>query len=43
MVMDMLSPSEEYINYICTIYEGIYDDKIENTCPLVAGDYPGED
>ena len=43
MVIDMLSPSEEYINYICSLYGDTYDDRIENTCPPVAGDYPGED
>ena len=38
--------SQEYINIICKLYNNIYDDRIENTCPSTAGNTPctpGED
>lgn len=39
-------PSKEYIEYICSLYEDIYDDRIEDSKPPAAGDDfrdPGED
>ena len=38
--------SQEYINTICELYNDIYDDRVENTCPPTAGNspcIPGED
>lgn len=40
------TPSQEYITYICKLYNNIYDDRVENTCPPTAGNTPcnpGED
>ena len=39
----MATPSQDYITYICSLYDDIYDDRVENTCPPVAGSDPGED
>jgi len=42
----MADPSQDYINYICSLYNSIYDDRIENTAPPTAGGVerePGED
>ena len=33
----MNNPSREYIEYICGLYNSIYDDRIENTAPPTAG------
>ena len=35
--------SQEYISYICALYNDVYDDRMENTCPPAAGAGPGED
>ena len=38
--------SQDYINTICELYNDIYDDRVENTCPPTAGSspcIPGED
>ena len=40
------TPSQEYINAICELYNDTYDDRVENTCPPTAGNSPctpGED
>ena len=37
------TPPQEYIARICEFYNDIYDDRVENTCPLVARSKPGED
>ena len=42
----MTNPSADYINYICSLYNSSYDDRIENTAPPTAGGEdrtPGED
>ena len=42
----MADPSQDYINYICSLYGSSYDDRIENTAPPTAGGEdrtPGED
>ena len=42
----MANPSQDYIDYICSLYGSSYDDRIENTAPPTAGDQmriPGED
>lgn len=42
----MNTPSQDYINYICSLYGSSYDDRIENTAPPTAGGEvrtPGED
>jgi len=44
--MNKQEPSKEYIEYICTLYGDIYDDRIEDCKPPAAGDDfrdPGED
>lgn len=30
-------PSKDYIEYICELYDDVYDDRIENCCPPMAG------
>lgn len=40
------NPSWEYIEYICNLYDDVYDDRIEDCRPPTAGDEhrePGED
>lgn len=37
------TPSQDYITYICKLYNDIYDDRVKNTCPPIAGTGPGED
>lgn len=32
------NPSQEFIDYICNLYDDVYDDRIENTAPPTAGD-----
>ena len=42
----MTTPSQDYINYICSLYGSSYDDRIENTAPPTAGTtsrIPGDD
>lgn len=42
----MATPSQDYIDSICSLYNSSYDDRIENTAPPTAGDTtrePGED
>lgn len=42
----MTTPSKDYIDFICTLYNSSYDDRIENTSPPTAGGEertPGED
>lgn len=42
----MTTPSEKYIQYICSLYNDTYDDRIEDSRPPAAGDQlciPGED
>ena len=42
----MTTPSQDYIDFICSLYGSSYDDRIENTAPPTAGDQmriPGED
>ena len=42
----MANPSQDYIDYICSLYGSSYDDRIENTAPPTAGDQmriPGDD
>lgn len=44
--MKSKEPSKEYIEYICSLYGDIYDDRIEDCRPPAAGDDfrdPGED
>lgn len=44
--MNTREPSKEYVEYICSLYGDIYDDRIENCRPPAAGDdirNPGED
>ena len=36
----MTTPSQDYIDFICSLYNSSYDDRIENTAPPTAG---GED
>lgn len=36
----MTTPSQEYIEMICSLYGSSYDDRIENTSPPTAGDNP---
>ena len=38
----MTTPSQEYIEMICSLYGSSYDDRIENTSPPTAGDEPRE-
>ena len=35
-----VNPSQEYIDFICSLYGSSYDDRIENTSPPTAGDNP---
>lgn len=35
--------SQEYISSICALYNEAYDDRVEDTCPPVAGGGPGKD
>lgn len=35
-----MTPSQEYIEMICSLYGSSYDDRIENTSPPTAGDNP---
>ena len=35
-------PSKEYVDYICKLYGDVYDDRIENCKPPVAGTEPRE-
>lgn len=37
MKKEKTNPSQEYINYICDLYGDIYDDRIEDCHPPVAG------
>ena len=30
-------PSRDYIEYICGLYDDVYDDRIEDCCPPMAG------
>lgn len=42
----MANPSQNYIDFICSLYNSSYDDRIENTAPPTAGGEdrtPGED
>lgn len=42
----MANPSQDYIDFICSLYNSSYDDRIENTAPPTAGGEdrtPGED
>ena len=42
----MSTSSEDYIQYICSLYNDYYDDRIENSRPPAAGDQlciPGAD
>lgn len=42
----MTTPSQDYIDFICSLYNSSYDDRIENTAPPTAGGEdrtPGED
>lgn len=42
----MANPSSDYIDYICSLYNSFYDDRIENTAPPTAGGdnrTPGDD
>lgn len=42
----MTNPSQDYIGYICSLYDSSYDERIENTAPPTAGGEdrtPGED
>lgn len=42
----MNNPSQDYIDYICSLYGSSYDDRIENTAPPTAGEelrIPGDD
>ena len=42
----MANPSSDYIDYICSLYNSSYDDRIENTAPPTAGGdnrTPGDD
>ena len=42
----MSNPSQDYIDFICSLYNSSYDDRIENTAPPTAGGEdrtPGED
>ena len=42
----MTTPSEKYIQYICSLYNDTYDDRIEDSRPPATGDQlciPGED
>ena len=42
----MANPSQNYIDFICSLYNSSYDDRIENTAPPTAGGdnrTPGED
>lgn len=42
----MNTPSQDYIDYICSLYNDRYDDRIENNAPPTAGEQvrtPGED
>ena len=32
--------SQNYITYICELYNDIYDDRVENTCPPAVGNSP---
>ena len=44
--MQKQEPSKEFIDYICKLYGDIYDGRIEDCSPPVAGDTlrdPGED
>lgn len=44
--MGKQEPSKEYIEYICSLYGDIYDDRIEDSRPPAAGDDfrdPGDD
>ena len=36
----MSNPSQDYIDFICSLYGSSYDDRIENTSPPTAGDNP---
>lgn len=36
----MSNPSQDYIDFICSLYNDSYDDRIENTSPPTAGDTP---
>lgn len=36
----MTTPSQEYIDFICSFYGSFYDDRIEDTSPPTAGDTP---
>ncbi len=38
----MTTPSQEYIDFICSLYNDSYDDRIEDTSPPTAGDEPRE-
>lgn len=42
----MANPSQDYIDFICSLYNSSYDDRIENTAPPTAGGdnrTPGDD
>ena len=34
----MTNPSQDYVDYICSLYGSYYDDRIENTAPPAAGE-----
>ena len=36
----MANPSQDYIDFICSLYNSSYDDRIENTSPPTAGGEP---
>ena len=37
ITMKEIAPSKEYIDYICRLYGDVYDDRIEDCKPPVAG------
>ena len=44
--MPITEPTAEYIEYICSLYDDVYDDRLEDCKPPAAGDdvrTPGKD
>lgn len=41
--MEKKTVSQEYVSYICALYNDVYDDRVENTRPPAAGTGPGGD
>lgn len=44
--MNKTDPTVEYVDYICSLYGDVYDDRLEDSKPLATGDdvrTPGKD